>query len=514
MAAVAVAKPAVAGAVMMSEAEARECVAKIKAGLEDVEARVSELIVCRGWEALGYKTWQECIKHEFQMSRQRAHQLLTAHQVKQILMALPPGPASNAFDAGALTARHRAELAPLADQPERFDAVIERATEARGDKKLRAEDVRKEVGREIGRPERARPSVSSKAEASDFADLSDEAAFAPPPELDLGIVDSTGEAWTRTSSTGQRCGQCEASIPAGQVCHCMDQPDDASLTDRGHQRATEAPGGSALAGDEAPTSSSAPTVALTDRGGEQEADPGVPALTASDDARAPASFPATVTLPGDLDQDGPPSPAEQERRALLERTSGPRPSGTGISAGIGNKSKGGSGSTVARTFSARPLDAGDLSRALLDLPMAQVVEAIAENATASQKAALREALGGTAQPAAPEPKPASIREALGDDACTILELSAAIGETFTVDARASLLALLADEMPAERLAPLAHRLAVRVRPEGTGSAVTLASVKALIREHLSAADVKSLEWDLPNLRKEIGQRERAMAGAR
>ena len=109
----------------------------------------------------------------------------------------------------------------------------------------------------------------------------------------------------------------------------------------------------------------------------------------------------------------------------------------------GKGSGGKGGSHAARSFSARPLDAGDLSRALLDLPIGQVIEAISENASADQKQALRAALGTVSQPA----------------------------------------------------------------PAGS-SKVTVKDVKALIRDHLTAADIRLLESELPMLRKEIGARER------
>lgn len=214
--------PASVGVVMMSEAEARECVARIKANLEDTAERLERLRDLRGWEALGYKTWQECIKHEFQMSRQRAHQLLNLASVDRVLKALPPGPASTVVDAGTLTERHRRELVPLVnDPPERMAGVIERAAEARGDKKLRAEDLRKETSREIGRR-----SVSSKAEAGDFdPGPSDEDAFAAPPDPDLGVGGNAGESWSR--SEGAVCGICGSRHGDDDAC----LPDDIGPAD-------------------------------------------------------------------------------------------------------------------------------------------------------------------------------------------------------------------------------------------------------------------------------------------
>jgi hypothetical protein len=166
---------------------------------------------------------------------------------------------------------------------------------------------------------------------------------------------------------------------------------------------------------------------------------------------------------------------------------------------------------TTRGFSAPALDAGDLARALLDLKLPEVVEALRENATPAQAQMIGEAFGRPQQ-TAPQPRPA-LQEALANR--TILEIRDAITGTLTADALPSLLAVLADEVPAERLGPLAHRLAVRTKNTGDLidpepiAATTLASVKALIGEHLTTSEIRSLEFELAQIRKEVGARERA-----
>ena len=211
--------------VMMSVEEARACIDRIKAQAEEIAVTLIDLRDREGWRALGYATWQDCLRREFNMSRQRAHQLISAHVVERVLAALPPGPASNAFDAGVLKERHRAELAPLVDEPERIDAVVGRAAGKRAGKTIRAEDVRVEVSREIGRPvsRSSKPSVRSGAEASDSQDIPDEIAFPASSDLpaepaDLGIRDDVSptvvERWC------QDCG----SHYRGAICPCSGAP--------------------------------------------------------------------------------------------------------------------------------------------------------------------------------------------------------------------------------------------------------------------------------------------------
>ena len=51
---------AASGPIMMGEQEARACVARIKAGLDDIRTAGLELEEREGWRALGYDSWREC----------------------------------------------------------------------------------------------------------------------------------------------------------------------------------------------------------------------------------------------------------------------------------------------------------------------------------------------------------------------------------------------------------------------------------------------------------------------
>jgi len=44
--------------------EARECVDKINANLTNIRQLLLTLYERQGWDALGYRNWQECIKKE------------------------------------------------------------------------------------------------------------------------------------------------------------------------------------------------------------------------------------------------------------------------------------------------------------------------------------------------------------------------------------------------------------------------------------------------------------------
>lgn len=173
----------------------------------------------------------------------------------------------------------------------------------------------------------------------------------------------------------------------------------------------------------------------------------------------PPAPPATTDRPGD---------AEAAENATFVEATAPEPpeptpaspatssrtfeaaSRTGVGVGAGNKSH-----APARTFSARPLDAGDLTRALFDFTTTTVV--------------------------------------------------AAMGETLSDQERGSLAAQLIDGLPTHEVERLSHRIGVRVRSD---AAPSLKSIKADLRK-LSTSDLLALERELPMIRKEIGQAERA-----
>lgn len=513
---------AVAGTVMMSESEARECVERIKAGLEDVAAQLAQLHECRGWEALGYRTWGECIKHEFQMSRVHAHRLITAHKIEQVL-ALPIG------NIERLPETHARELTPLLDEPERMRAAVVDAAE-QGHGKPTAEHIHDAVDRQLGyaRPKgstsKARPVSPTRKSITSGATVDDYRDDAPTYE------DQSQERYGASPNAEHWCQDCGGKYRSERCpCATAAPPDETEKQEEPSESdaPAERPGDLVIddaAGSECASAAESvpPAVPLTDRDGAGEADPAVPASASSHPATVAPDWPEAAAPEGDpslptvaaedagaSEQPAAPAPPDNDDGSSFatsnedekeephqDRTvadSKPKANGhASFSDGVG-KSAGGKGGartvTAGSISSDRKLDAGDLTRVLIDLPGWR--EEFVENLPADQKRALSAALGGTA-PSVAEPKPAGIREALGDDGCTVLELSKAIGETFTVDARASLLALLADDMPAERLGPLAHRLNVRVRnTDGAGpEASEPRTPKAIV------ADIKALSIGL------------------
>lgn len=69
----------------MSAEEAREYIEEINGSIESLALKLLELYRRRGWEALGYESWEECAKVEFRKSRAYLFRLLAAAQVEENL---------------------------------------------------------------------------------------------------------------------------------------------------------------------------------------------------------------------------------------------------------------------------------------------------------------------------------------------------------------------------------------------------------------------------------------------
>lgn len=71
----------------MTVREARSCVEIIRAHMDDARLSVLDLHERRGWRALGYANWRECVAAEFGQSQSYLYRLLTAAQVERDLFS-------------------------------------------------------------------------------------------------------------------------------------------------------------------------------------------------------------------------------------------------------------------------------------------------------------------------------------------------------------------------------------------------------------------------------------------
>ena len=280
---------AVAAVVMMTRVEARACVDRIKGHCEGLAAALAELHDREGWRALGYETWRDCIYQEFNLSKQRAHQLLNLHTVAQML-ASTNQPGSTLVDPPRLPETHARELARLRDDPERMRSVHAEVQEATGGKP-KTEDYRQAVSKVKPRSTKPARSVRSSAEGFESQDLPSEYEFPVNNDTlaahdDLAGGAGSQEAFARAPfcshcAEGHRTEDCPHQAPPASrtfpYVHAQSDPAPPAAPDRPEPIETrqdaDDPPGAMTAGDAVPSASSdsaAPATPIAQASGQDE----------------------------------------------------------------------------------------------------------------------------------------------------------------------------------------------------------------------------------------------------
>ena len=95
----------------MSHDEARACVNQIAAHIQNARALILDLYERRGWEALGYESWRECVVSEFQASQ--------SYMYRQLAAAMTEREISPIGEIGVLPEAQTRELSGLAPDEQR-----------------------------------------------------------------------------------------------------------------------------------------------------------------------------------------------------------------------------------------------------------------------------------------------------------------------------------------------------------------------------------------------------------
>lgn len=126
----------------MTAQEARTSIDRIRRGLENIRHEVLDLYERKGWEALGYQSWRECVVAEFGQSQAQLYRALDAGVVDQVLSH-----GRNGSDTLTVPERQARELAPLAkEDPDAAREVWQEVNEE-DDGKVTASKVREAVQR-------------------------------------------------------------------------------------------------------------------------------------------------------------------------------------------------------------------------------------------------------------------------------------------------------------------------------------------------------------------------------
>lgn len=321
------------GPIMMTAEEAKQATDRVKEGLENVRALLLDIYEREGWRALGYESFVAYAETEFSASKSQAYRLLDAARLDAILSpigetGLPEG--------------HLRELRTVIGEPEVVRTVVKQVRQLKGDA-MTAADVRGGLDQHLERPPLAARSTKPARPVSPTRHRDADSQEQPDDDAVLGFepvadqIDPNNEAPIagRPPVLTQRCGLCNEHF-AGGICPCSDRPGAAEGA------AATAPADAGL--DPSASKSPAP-----------------PASSESDSHKSDAASS---------------SPSDTQRARSESAGSG-----------IGAVRHGTHPSTV-RPVSSRPLDAGDLTRALFDFPHAAVVEAIGEALTAQERGSL------------------------------------------------------------------------------------------------------------------------------
>ena len=141
----------------MVYAEAKDCIAKINANMTNIRSLVLDLYERKGWDALGYESWRECVVKEFQQGENYLYKQLAAAQAERNLCTTVQIPE-----------RQIRPLTRLNDDPEKQRVAWQKAVETAPEGKVTAAHVQKVV-REMVEPERKGPKIEPKPEPPGYA---------------------------------------------------------------------------------------------------------------------------------------------------------------------------------------------------------------------------------------------------------------------------------------------------------------------------------------------------------
>lgn len=103
----------------MTKQEAQTCLHEIKSHLSDARRKVLELYERRGWEALGYESFQACMERELGYSFQHGYRLVMAEKIEQSIRQHSP---QGELPSGSIPEKHLRVLKKVQDPQQRARA--------------------------------------------------------------------------------------------------------------------------------------------------------------------------------------------------------------------------------------------------------------------------------------------------------------------------------------------------------------------------------------------------------
>ena len=121
---------------LMTDAEAREGVAKINANMTNIRSLVYDLYIREGWSAMGHASWRECVNAEFPSSQSYLYRQLEAAQTEKVIS--PTGE-------NQIPERQLRPLTKLRNDPEKQREAWTKAVDTAPDGKVTAAHVQQIV---------------------------------------------------------------------------------------------------------------------------------------------------------------------------------------------------------------------------------------------------------------------------------------------------------------------------------------------------------------------------------
>lgn len=119
----------------MIYSEAKECVNQINANMTNIRFLVLDLYERKGWAALGYQSWRECVTAEFKQGQRHLYEQLEAAQTEKNICAV----------AQNIPERQLRPLTKLRNDPEKQKEAWQRAVETAPEGKVTAAHVARVV---------------------------------------------------------------------------------------------------------------------------------------------------------------------------------------------------------------------------------------------------------------------------------------------------------------------------------------------------------------------------------
>ncbi|MFA5377573.1 MAG: hypothetical protein WC455_17615 [Dehalococcoidia bacterium] len=143
---------------MMTDREARECVEKINADMNNIRSLVLELYEREGWAAMGYQSWRECVVAEFKQGQSYLYSQLASAYTERNISAI-------AEKTETIPESQLRPLAKLRNNPEKQKEAWQQAVATAPEGKVTAAHVYKIV-KGMTMPEKPAP-VPKPQEPSD-----------------------------------------------------------------------------------------------------------------------------------------------------------------------------------------------------------------------------------------------------------------------------------------------------------------------------------------------------------